>query len=137
MEWYPTLWPWMHIVGRILFFAIFITSGISHLTKTQMMAGYAQSRGAPAPTASVVLSGIMILVGGVLVLLGWHRFIGAGLIFVPVVMFAVVIHPYWREKDPMARAGEKAHFMKDLALAGAALLIACNSGAYWPMSLGG
>ena len=79
MAWYPTLWPWMHIVGRVLFSAIFINSGIAHLTKTQMFAGYAKSRGAPTPTASVVLSGIMILVGGVLILLGWHRFIGAGL----------------------------------------------------------
>lgn len=131
------LYPWMHLIGRILFCAIFIGSGLNHLFKLEQVAGYAAANGVPAPKIATVVTGIMILVGGIMVLLGWRRFIGAGLlvIFLPVV--AVMIHAFWRRDDPMARAMEQAHFMKNLALAGAALLIAFWAGESWPMSVSG
>ncbi len=132
-----TLYPWMHLVGRILFVALFLNSGISHLTQMNAMVGYAQSRGAPAPKVTVPLTGLMLIVGSVLVLLGWRRFIGAGLLFIFLVLSAFLMHAFWKEKEPMARMGEMIHFMKDLALAGAALLIAFYAGWPWPMSLGG
>jgi uncharacterized membrane protein YphA (DoxX/SURF4 family) len=134
---FAALAPWMHLVGRILFAMIFINSGISHLTKTNAMVGYAQSKGAPLPKVTVPLTGIMILVGAVLVVLGWHRFIGAGLLFLFLASTAFIMHGFWKVTDPMARAGERAHFLKDLALAGAALLVAYYAGWSWPMSLGG
>ncbi len=48
---------------------------------------------------------------------------------------AFVMHPFWKESDPQASMNEMSHFMKDLALAGAALLIAFYAGMPWPMSL--
>ena len=131
------LYPWMHLLGRILFSAICIGSGLNHLFKLDQVAGYAAANGVPAPKTSTVVTGLMILAGGVMVLLGWRRFIGAGLlvIFLPIV--AVMIHAFWRRDDPMARANDQAHFMKNLALAGAALLVAFWAGDSWPMSLSG
>jgi len=131
------LYPWMHLVGRALFSAIFISSGLNHLLKLDQVAGYAAANGVPAPKLATLVTGIMILAGGIMVLLGWRRFIGAGLlvIFLPVV--AVMIHPYWRREDPMARANDRAHFMKNVALAGAALLVAFWAGETWPMSVSG
>ncbi|MBI2536060.1 MAG: DoxX family protein [Gemmatimonadetes bacterium] len=132
----------MHLVGRILFATVFIASGVGHLTKTAGMVGYAQSKGAPAPKIVVPLTGVVIIVSGVLVVLGWHRFIAAGLLFLFLVPTAFVMHAFWKETDPMARGNEMAHFQKDLALAGAALLLAYYAGGVgdcwtWPMSLGG
>jgi len=131
------LYPWMHLLGRIAFSAIFIASGLNHLFKLERVAGYAAANGVPAPKVATVVTGIMILVGGVMVLLGWRRFIGAGLlaIFLPIV--AVMMHAFWRRDDPMARANDQAHFMKNMALAGAALLVAFWAGDSWPMSLSG
>jgi len=134
---FDALYPWMHLVGRILFAIVFIASGIGHLTQTSSMVGYARSKGAPAPKIVVPLTGAVIIVGSLLVVLGWHRFIGAGLLFLFMVPAAFVMHAFWKEKDPMARMNEMAHFQKDLALAGAALLMAYYSGWSWPMSLGG
>jgi uncharacterized membrane protein YphA (DoxX/SURF4 family) len=130
------LYPWMHLVGRILFSLIFIASGLNQLLKVNDYAAYARSKGLPAAKASAVVSGLMILVGGVFVLLGWHRFIGAGLIFVFLVLSSVTMHQFWKERDPLTMQNEMAHFMKDLALAGAALFIAYYGGTPWPMSLG-
>jgi uncharacterized membrane protein YphA (DoxX/SURF4 family) len=107
----------MHLIGRILFSMLFIGSGLNHLLKAKEMASYAQSKGVPAAKVVTVVSGLMIVVGGVLVLLGWHRFIGAGLIGIFVLGTAV--------------------FMKDLGLLGAALFFAFYAGTSWPMSLGG
>lgn len=131
------LYPWMHLIGRICLSLIFISSGISHLTQTSAMVGYAQSKKAPWPKVTVPLTGVMILVGGILVILGWHRFIGAWLLFIFLILAAYFIHAYWKETDPMARVGERAHFFKDIALAGAALLLAFYARYPWPLSLGG
>ncbi|MDH3497477.1 MAG: DoxX family protein, partial [Gemmatimonadota bacterium] len=88
-------------------------------------------------TVMTVGTGLMILVGGVTVLLGWHRFIGAGLLVLFLVSTAFLMHPFWKEQDPTARMNEMAHFQKDLAPAGAALLLAYYAGWPWPFSLGG
>ena len=126
----------IHVVGRVLFSMMFIMSGMNHLMKLNDMSAYAKSKGVPAPKVLTVVSGLMIMVGGVLVLLGWHRFIGAGLIAIFLFSTATIMHAFWKETDPAARMNEMAHFMKDMAMAGAALLIAFYSGTVWPMSLG-
>jgi putative oxidoreductase len=131
-----SLSPYLHLLGRLLFAALFVTSGINHLTQLQGVAGYAQSKGVPAPRPMTVITGVMMLVGGVLVALGWQRGIGAGLIFVALVPITWMMHAYWKTEDPMLRGNDRAHFMKNVALAGAALLIAFYAGEPWPLSLG-
>lgn len=137
MELSEQLYSWMHLVGRILFGVLFLTSGLSHLTKVDMLSGYAQSRNVPAPKAATIVTGFMILIGSVFVILGWHRFIGAGLIFLFLLAAAFMVHAFWKFDDPMMKANEMAHFWKNVALAGAALLIAFYARYSWPMSLGG
>ena len=129
------LMPWMHIVGRILFSMIFIVSGMRYLMKLDESSAKAASKGVPAARAATVLAGLLMLAGGVTVLLGWHRFIGAGLLVIVLIPKAFMMHAYWKESDPQASANEMSHFMKTLALAGAALLIAVYAGMPWPMSL--
>lgn len=131
------MWPWIQIGGRVLFSIIFIVYGIRHFTHMQGIVGYATAKKVPAPAITVPVSGLMILVGGVFVLLGWHRYIGAGLLAIFLVLSAFLVHGFWKETDPMARQSEMAHFLKDLALAGAALFVAAYSGPSWPWSIGG
>ena len=49
------------IIGRVLFALLFISSGISHFTKSAAMTGYAQFKKVPMAKFSVLLSGAMIL----------------------------------------------------------------------------
>lgn len=131
------LYPWLHLVGRILFTMIFISSGINHFTKLGPMAAYAGSRRVPMPKVTVPITGLIALVGGVLVLLGWHRFIGAGLLALFLLLTAFLMHNFWIDTDPMRKQTEMVQFMKNIALTGAALFIMVYSGMNWPMSLGG
>lgn len=111
------------LVARILFSAIFIMSGISHFTQIQGMGQYAGSQGVPAPKFFVGLSGLMILLGGLSVLLGLWVKVGTLLLIAFLLPAAFIMHNFWAVDDPNMRATQQAHFMKNLALAGAAFLI--------------
>jgi uncharacterized membrane protein YphA (DoxX/SURF4 family) len=118
------LWVVAEWTGRILLSVLFIASGVGHLTQVQGTTMYAQSKRVPAAKAAVVVTGVMILVGGGMILVNWHPIVGCLLLFVFLVPVAFFMHNFWTVSDPMMRIGERAHFLKDLALAGAALLYA-------------
>ena len=111
------------IIGRILFALIFINSGISHLTKLEAMTGYAQYKKVPAAKLSVIVSGLMILVGGLYIAFGVYADLGALLIAIFLIPTAFMMHAFWKESDATAKQNETIGFFKDLSLAGAALII--------------
>jgi uncharacterized membrane protein YphA (DoxX/SURF4 family) len=110
-------------VGMAMFSLIFIASGIAHLTKAESMAGYAAHKGVPSAKNMVLFSGIVILVGGLSLLTGYQPKIGALLIAGFCIFAAVMMHAFWKESDSMAKMNEQTQFLKDIALAGAALAI--------------
>lgn len=111
-------------VGTTLFSAIFIASGIGHLTKTDAMAGYAAHKGVPSARLMVQLSGVILLVGGLSVLTHIALSVGAFLLALFCLAAAFQMHAFWKETDATAKMNEQTAFLKDLALAGAALVIA-------------
>lgn len=111
------------LMARLLFSAIFILSGLGHLTQSAGMAQYAAAKGVPAARLAVLLTGVMLMAGGLSVLLGLYVSIGAMLLVVFLLPTAVLMHNFWTLEDPQARQNDQVHFMKDLALAGAAFLI--------------
>jgi len=102
---------------------LFLASAVGHLTRIRMMAGYAASRGVPAAVPATIGSGLLILGGGLSVLLGIWADLGALLLVVFLVSTAVLMHAFWKESDAQARQMEMVQFQKDLALAGAALML--------------
>ena len=111
------------VIGRVLFALIFINSGIAHLTKLEAMTGYAQYKKVPAAKLSVIVSGLMILVGGLYIALGIYADLGALLIALFLIPAAFLMHAFWKESDATAKQNETIGFFKDLSLAGAALII--------------
>ena len=71
----------------------------------------------------VPFTGVMMLVGGVLIILGVWADLGALLLVLFLPAAGYLGHAYWREQDPMMRAAQKAQFWKNISLAGAALFI--------------
>jgi uncharacterized membrane protein YphA (DoxX/SURF4 family) len=130
------LWPWMHFVGRVLFSSFMVLFGLRHLFDLRASAAFLERKHVPGPIPVSVVAGLMLTVGGGFVLLGWHRFIGAGLLFLVLFPGAWALHPFWNETDPQVRHDEMGQFFKTLGLAGAALLIAHYGGAAWPLSVG-
>ena len=118
-------------IARLLFVALFLMSAPNHF-KAQTIA-YAAQQGVPLATILVPLSGVLAIVGGISVLLGWHARTGAWLLVAFLVPVTLMMHAFWKVPDPMMRQIQMAFFMKNLAMLGGALLI-----AYWgagPVSL--
>jgi putative oxidoreductase len=111
------------LIGRILFCVLFLNSAVGHLTKTKAMAGYAASRGVPAPVPATAASGVLLLAGGLMVVFGVWADLGALLLVVFLVPTALLMHPFWKETDEQAKTVEMVSFFKDLSLAGAALML--------------
>lgn len=113
----------IELIGRLLFVALFVYSGFGHLAQRKQMVEYSRSSGAPAPELLVPLTGLMLLAGGALIALGAWADLGALLLAVFLVPTAYYMHAFWKVEDPMMRAMQQAHFMKNLSLAGAALVL--------------
>ena len=111
------------IIGRILFGLIFISSGINHLTKTQHMVGYAQFKKVPAAKASILLSGILLALGGVSVILGVYADLGALVLAALLVIMALKMHDFWSQSDAQAKQAETIAFFKNISMAGGALFL--------------
>ena len=111
------------VIGRVLFALLFINSGIAHLTKLEAMTGYAKYKKVPAAKLGVIVSGLMILVGGLYVALGIYADLGALLIALFLIPTSFLMHAFWKETDATAKQNETISFFKNLSMAGAALII--------------
>jgi putative oxidoreductase len=111
------------LVGRILFGVLFIYSGFGHFAAAEIMQGVARERGAPNPAVTVPLTGATIIVSGIAVILGVLPDVAALLIAGFLFLTAFMIHGFWKFEDPGMRQMEQVQFFKDLALAGAALVM--------------
>ncbi len=111
------------VIGRVLFALIFINSGIAHLTKLEAMTGYAKYKKVPAAKLGVIVSGLMILVGGLYIALGIYADLGALLIAAFLIPTSFLMHAFWKETDATAKQNETIAFFKNFSMAGAALII--------------
>jgi uncharacterized membrane protein YphA (DoxX/SURF4 family) len=111
------------VIGRVLFALLFINSGIAHLTNLEAMTGYAQFKKIPAAKLSVIVTGLMLVVGGLYVALGVYADLGGLLLAIFLIFSAFMMHNFWIIQDAQAKQGEMVNFFKNLSLAGAALII--------------
>ncbi len=88
-----------------------------------MMAGYAKSKGVPAPALAVGGSGVLLLLGGLSILLGYQPLIGAGLLALFLIVITPTMHAFWSVPDAQAKMGEQINFMKNVALLGLVLML--------------
>jgi len=111
------------LIGRIPFCGFFLYNGINHLTHRKEMASHTASKGVPAVEAAVTLSAIPSIVGGTSILLGVKPKIGVVALMGFLAGVSPIMHDFWRNEDPNERNNNMASFMKNMALAGAALAL--------------
>jgi putative oxidoreductase len=113
----------LELIGRLVFVAMFLNSGVRHLTERESMTAYARAMRSPAPGLLVPFTGVLIAAGGILIALGVWADLGALMIAAFLVPTAYYMHGFWRFDDPQQRQMQMAHFMKNMSLAGAALAL--------------
>ena len=110
------------IIGRVMFAAVFWQNGYRQLAQRQNMVAYAKSFGAPVPEFSVPFTGVVMLAGGTMLVLGIWPDVAALALAAFLIAAAFIAHRYWEHEDFGMRANQEAHFMKNIALAGACLV---------------
>ncbi len=109
------------LVARILFALLFLGTGFGHLAQTDAMAGYAASKGVPSARPAVLVSGVLLVAGGLSVLLGVYGDVGALVLAATVAVITAFMHRFWTEDDPTTRQTEQITLMKNVAVIGGAL----------------
>ncbi len=110
------------LFGRIFYSAVFLISVPGFFSESTIL--YAAHQGVPMAEVFVPLSGIIALLGGAFILLGYRAKEGALLIVLFLAPVTLVAHKFWIITDPAAAALQQVQFMKNLSLLGAAVLIA-------------
>lgn len=113
---------WLVLLGRIFYSLVFIIGGAGHFS--QHTVEYGAVHGVWMAPLLVPVSGILALLGGLSILLGYRAKIGAWFLVIFLVPVTLTMHRFWGIPDPLKSVLEQVMFLKNLAALGAALLIA-------------
>lgn len=112
------------LIGRILFSMIFIGSALGgHLGQTETTAGFAETRGVSNAKLLTQVSGVLILLAGAGIILGVWMDLAALGVAAYVLIANFMVHHFWTDEDEMMKTVEMTNFMKNLSIAGGALII--------------
>lgn len=116
-------------LGRLFFALIFLTASLHHF-QSQTIA-YAASQGVPLASLAVPFSGVLALLGGLSILLGYKAKIGGWLIALFLIGITPMMHNFWAVSDPMMHQMQMIMFFKNLSMLGGALLITQFGAGPW------
>lgn len=122
------------LLARLLFGGVLAFMGVNHFLNVGEMTGYAEFKGLPAPRASVLFSGGLLVFGGFSVVAGVLPAIGAAALAIFLVASAVTMHDFWNLEGEDAQ-NEMTAFLKNLFGAGGALVFLALAGATWPYAV--
>jgi uncharacterized membrane protein YphA (DoxX/SURF4 family) len=125
---------YLFVLGRILLGGYFLMNSYNHFKNLSALTGYAQSKGVPMPREGVLVTGLMLFLGGLGILFGVYVQLAVLLISVFLIITTFKMHRYWDITDPMAQMGERVNFYKNFGLLGAVLMLLAIP-LPWVMSL--
>ena len=131
----PTVSGPVVLLGRLLFALIFLMSGPRHFMSSTI--AYAAAQGVPMASIAVPVSGLIALLGGLSILLGYRAKIGAWLIVLFLVGVTPMLHKFWGISDPMVAQMQMVNFMKNVSMLGGALLITQFGSGPWSLDTRG
>src|ERR687891_2957125 len=112
------------LIGRILFVVPFVLGGLTNHFSRQGVE-YARSYNAPAPELMVPLSGAAIVAGGISVALGIWGDLGALVLAAFAIAILPIMHAFWKEEDAQMQQVQMVNFVKNVSMAGGALILFC------------
>ena len=123
------------LAGRVLFAVVLGVLAVGNLLEFEETVAYAASEGAPAPQLTVPVATLGLLAGAGSILLGTLPLLGALAVIGFLVGVTPVMHDFWNQEGT-DRQNEWIHFLKNVGLAGTALLFAALATIDWPYAIG-
>lgn len=111
------------VIGRLLLAFMFVTAGYAKLTGIEGTAAYIASVGLPLPSFLAVATGLLELVAGLALAVGFQaRWAALGLAIF-TLLAGVLFHAYWAVPAEQQMV-QQLMFTKNLAIAGGLFVIA-------------
>jgi len=121
------------VVGRVMIATIFLMSAVGNkIPNFNDVTVYMASKGVPAPNTSLVLAIIFLIAGSLSIILGYKARLGAGLIFVFLLLATFYFHDFWNLQGE-DRQREMIQFMKNLSMTGAMVFLMANGSGLWSL----
>ena len=102
-------------VGRILLALMFLLAGLNKISGYSGMQGYMESMGVPGALLPLVIA--LEVLGGIMLILGWHTRLTAFLLAGFTLLATLIFHSNLGDQTQML------FFMKNLSIAGGLLLV--------------
>jgi putative oxidoreductase len=113
------------LAARILLALIFMLAGLSKLTGLQGTTAYIASQGLPIPAVLALASGLLELLAGLAVAIGFKARLAAALLAAFTLLASLLFHNFWAMPADQAMVNQLM-FMKNLAIVGGLLLIVAH-----------
>lgn len=110
-------------LGRLVLGGFYLYYGVNNIVDFAGMTGYAAFKGVPLPTMAVIVGAILLIGGGLSLLTGYRPVLGIAALVVFLLPVTMLMHNYWTITDPQMRVIEQGLWMRNMALAGAALCL--------------
>jgi len=120
MSFSETISPFL---GRCILIWFYMTGAMNILNNWQRIATEMDAKHVFLPPAVLLVVLIVIFMGSLSLLLGYHTRHGAVMLFALTAIAAVVMHDFWNIGDPVRRGVEFGIFARDWAIAGGLLLM--------------
>jgi putative oxidoreductase len=121
----PTIQKVAELAGRVLLSSLFLVSGLGKMAAYAATAGYMASLGVPGALLPLVIATEVL--GAILIIVGWKTRVVAFLLAGFSLLTALVFHSKFADQN------QATHFLKNVAIAGAFLLLVANGAG--PLSL--
>ncbi|MDB4995099.1 MAG: hypothetical protein JWM74_2531 [Myxococcaceae bacterium] len=108
-------------IGRTLLSLHLILGGFAHFKSSTV--AYAASAGVPLAGFLVPAAGVLAVVGGLMVALGFKARIGAAMIAAFLIPVTLTMHAFWSAADPQMAMFQQLFFLKNMSMLGGALLV--------------
>jgi len=121
----PTLTASVDLAGRMLLASLFILDGWAKVGAYALAERYMAAFGVPAALLPLVIA--VEIGGGLMILLGLQTRWAAAALAVFCMAAAVIFHTNFADRNQVI------HFQKDLALAGAFLVVCARGAGHWSL----
>lgn len=111
------------LVGRLVFAWFFLAQAVTYGGDWDNTLTLLTFRGVPGGAFLLAVVLLLLVMGSISLIFGFHARYGALILFVVTIISTVSLHPYWHIQDAVARAADFQHFVANAAIAGGLLLL--------------
>jgi putative oxidoreductase len=119
-----TIW----LLARCFIGGIFVYSGFGKLMALDAFAASLAKNGVPMADVMAIIGAAVEFFGGLAIVLGLQTRYAALLMALFTISATLISHRFWEFEDLAMRKGQSVHFMKNLAILGAFLLLFVQGG---------